>query len=102
MATLTKQQAIVDNYNHLMVPLYYMPFFGMAKLFGVLGMWSPFAIKKELFREGAQWGVLLYFLGATLTHILAGDEAGKAVAPAVLTALALASMVTFQKTRSAA
>jgi hypothetical protein len=99
---LTKAPPIVENLTHLTVPLYYMPYFGVMKVLGALGLLSTLVIKTPVLREGAQWGFLLYYAGAAATHLLAGDSLGQSVAPLVLTLLSLGSLVVFQQTRSQA
>lgn len=85
-------EPLIQSFTRLGVPLYYLPFFGALKVAGALGLWSAPVVKTDVLRIGAQWGLVFYFLGAGVTHVLAGDG-GNAPTPFVLTVLAVASLV---------
>jgi len=89
---------IVESFARLGLPAFYMGYFGLMKVLGVLGLFSPLLLKKDLFREGAQWGFALYYIGATATHVMANDTANIAGA-AVLAVVSVASLALFQRTR---
>ncbi|MEW5848471.1 MAG: DoxX family protein [Myxococcota bacterium] len=86
--------ALLQSFGNLRLPTYYLPFFGVLKVLGMLGLFSEPVVKTDVLRQGAQWGLLFYFVGASVTHVLANDAA-HAGAPVVLALLALTSLVLY-------
>ena len=86
--TLTKNPQVVGNMTKLDVPDSWMPWLATAKIAGTLGLLAGLAIPP--LGGAAAIGVVLYFIGALITHLRKKDYE---IAPVVvLTLLATAAL----------
>ncbi|WP_418958224.1 DoxX family protein [Streptomyces tritici] len=86
--TFTRNPQIVGSMTKLDVPETWLPWLATAKLAGALGLLAGLAV--PLLGGAAAVGVVLYFVGALITHLRKKDYA---VAPVVvLTLLAVAAL----------
>lgn len=69
-ADLIKIEPIKESFKHIGFPEFMLPFFGLAKLFGSIGIMIK---SKPLLREWAYAGIIFYFIGATYIHLALGD-----------------------------
>ncbi|MFJ7129519.1 DoxX family protein [Streptomyces sp. NPDC098101] len=87
--TFTRNPQIIDNMTRFGVPESWFPWLAAAKAAGAIGLLVGLAV--PALGEAAAIGVILYFLGAVITHLRAKDYV---VAPAaVLALLAAAALV---------
>ncbi|MFJ6249334.1 MULTISPECIES: DoxX family protein [unclassified Streptomyces] len=87
--TFTRNPQITGSMTKLGVPESWFPWLATAKAAGAIGLLVGLAV--PALGVAAAIGVVLYFLGALVTHLRAKDHA---VAPvAVLTLLAAAALV---------
>ncbi|WP_432127081.1 DoxX family protein [Streptomyces sp. bgisy082] len=87
--TFTRNPQITGSMTKLGVPESWFPWLAAAKAVGAIGLLVGLAV--PALGAAAAIGVVLYFLGALVTHLRAKDYA---VAPvAVLTLLAAAALV---------
>ena len=87
---VTKHPAVVAGLHETLgVPLGLLPVLGALLLLGALGLWV--GIKVPRAGIAASIGLILYFLGAVVTHIAAGDLKGlmSPLVPLLLATLAL-------------
>ncbi|WP_053174689.1 DoxX family protein [Nonomuraea sp. SBT364] len=87
---LAKEKGVTATMTQLGVPLRWFPLLAVLKIAGALGLlagifYRPLGI-------AAAVGVVLYFAGATVTHLLAKDVKGT-VMPTVLTAASTAPLL---------
>jgi hypothetical protein len=73
-AKLAKDEKIVKGITGLGVPLSWFPFLAACELAGAVGLviglwWAPLGIAAAI-------GVILYFVGAVISHLRAGDMKG--------------------------
>ncbi|MFD5033957.1 DoxX family protein [Streptomyces sp. NPDC058220] len=82
LATFTRQEKVVGSMSALGVPDTWFPRLATLKALGAVGLlaglWVP------LIGAAAAIGVILYFIGAAITHLRAKDYA---IAPVVVLAL---------------
>lgn len=88
-AKLTRDDRIVTGITGLGVPLSWFPFLAACELAGAVGLlvglvFAPLGIAAAI-------GVILYFVGALIAHLRAGDRA--IVPPSLLLALAIAALI---------
>ena len=85
---LGRVEMIAEAMSGLGYPPYVMTMLGVAKLLGVATLLAPgFALQKEW----AYAGFTINMLGATASHVFAGDPLSASVPPAVLLLVLLAS-----------
>ena len=85
---LTRIEMIREGMTHLGYPVYVMTILGIAKLLGVAALLIP---GKPLLKEWAYAGFTFNLLGATVSHLFAGDPFSETVRPAVLLLVGAAS-----------
>jgi hypothetical protein len=68
-----KQKQVVAGITGLGVPLNWFPFLGAAELAGAVGLIAGLAVAP--LGLAAATGVIVYFIGAVVTHLRAGDRA---------------------------
>jgi hypothetical protein len=73
--------AIVEVMSHLGYPVYMMTMLGVAKLLGVGALLAP---GRPLLKEWAYAGFTFNLLGATASHVFAGDAMSETIRPALL------------------
>ena len=88
-AKVARDERIVTQLTGIGVPLAWFPRLALAEFAGALGLvaglvWRPFGIAAAI-------GLVLYFVGAVVTHVRAGDVKGLP-APAVLLVLSAAAL----------
>ncbi|MFB6829175.1 DoxX family protein [Streptomyces hydrogenans] len=87
--TFTRNPAVAGNMTKLGVPDTWLPWLGTAKAAGALGLLAGLAV--PALGTAAAIGLVLYFVGAVVTHLRAKDYE---LAPAlVLTVLPAAALV---------
>ncbi len=86
---LTRQPMVVDMLTGLGVPASWLPRLATAELAGGIGVLVGLAV--TWIGVAAASGLILYFLGAVVTHVRAHDKA--IAAPIVLAGLAVAVLV---------
>jgi hypothetical protein len=86
--TFTRNEAITASMGKLGVPDSWLPRLATLKAAGAVGLLAGLAV--PLIGSAAAVGVVLYFIGAVITHVRAKDfEIAAPVALAVLAAAAL-------------
>ncbi len=85
---LLRADPMRDGMLRLGYPLYVMSLLGVAKLLGVAALLAP---GRPLLKEWAYAGFTFNLLGATASHVFAGDPLGETVPPALLLCVAAAS-----------
>jgi hypothetical protein len=88
-AKLTRDERVVTGLTGIGVPLKWFPFLAACEVAGAVGLlvgiaYAPLGI-------AAAVGVILYFVGAMITHLRARDKA--IIPPLVLLALAVAALL---------
>lgn len=73
-ADLLQIEPIKESFKHIGFPPYMLPFFGVVKLLGCVGILMK---SKPMLREWAYAGIIFYFIGATYIHIALGDGIDK-------------------------
>ncbi|MFE3542812.1 DoxX family protein [Nocardia sp. NPDC059177] len=89
-AKLVEDEEITSTMTRLGVPLTWLPALAVLEFAGALGLLA--GIVYRTFGIAAGIGVVLYFVGAVLSHVRAKDIAGSPV-PLVLTLAAAAPVV---------
>ena len=82
VATLTRNPAVVGSMRKVGVPDGWLPWLAAAKLAGALGLLAGLVV--PVLGEAAAIGLVLYFVGAVVSHVRVKDYA---VAPAVVLAV---------------
>lgn len=85
----------VEVFRHLGYPDYLLPFIGVAKLLGVLGVLNPYFPR---LREWAYAGLAIDVTGAFYSHISVGDPLPMTLGPVIALALILGSYFLYRKT----
>ncbi len=88
VAHLVRVEPIAESMVGLGYPLYVMTILGVAKLLGVAALVVP---GRPLLREWAYAGFTFHLIGATASHLFAGDPLGPTLPPVVLLGLLVAS-----------
>ena len=78
---LLRAAPMAEGMAALGYPAYMMTLLGVAKLLGVTALLAP---GRSLLKEWAYAGFTFNLLGATASHLLAGDPIGDALPPFVL------------------
>lgn len=86
---LTRQPSVVDMLSGLGVPSSWLPRLAAAELAGGIGLLVGLSVPAIGIAAAA--GVVVYFVGAVITHLRADDKA--IVAPVMLGIFALAALV---------
>lgn len=87
--------AMRESIQHQGFPVYFLPFFGIAKLLAVVVIVIPLA---KYLKLPAYAGLFWYFLGAVYSHVAVGDSIAM-TAPAILCLfLVIVSYLTWRKT----
>jgi len=89
--------AMKESIQHQGFPVYFLPFFGIAKLLAVITIAVP---KVPLFAKlklSAYVGLFWYFLGAIHSHIAVGDSVETSMGAIIAFALILVSYFTWGK-----
>lgn len=81
---------MVESFAKMGYPAYVMTLLGMWRVSGALAILAP---RFPRLKEFAYAGVLFLTTGAAFSHAMAGDPAGKVVAPLFLLGLAAVSYV---------
>ena len=87
---LSGASQIRDTLAHLGYPAYILMILGTAKLLGSLALLQN---RSQVLREWAYAGFTINLIGATSSHLLAGDGVGVAIIPATLLVPLAASYV---------
>lgn len=74
--------------THLGYPPYFMTILGVCYVAAGVALLAP---RLPLVKEWAYAGLMFIYLGATVSHIWAGDDAKTLVGPVILAGLAVAS-----------
>ncbi len=85
---LLRTESFAEDIASLGYPLYLMTILGSAKLLGVAALLAP---GRPLLKEWAYAGFSFNLLGATASHVFAGDPFSETVRPAALLLLGAAS-----------
>lgn len=89
VAKLKKDPKVVGPISALGVPLSWLPRLAAAEFAGALGLLVGLAV--PAIGIAAATGLVLYFLGAVVTHLRAGDK--NIAAPGVLMLISVAALV---------
>jgi uncharacterized membrane protein YphA (DoxX/SURF4 family) len=84
----------VEVFRHLGYPDYLLPFIGVAKLLGVLGVLNPYFPR---LREWAYAGLTIDVVGAFYSHISVGDPLPMTLGPVIALVLILGSYFLYRK-----
>lgn len=84
----------LEVFRHLGYPDYLLPFIGVAKLLGVVGVLNPYFPR---LREWAYAGLVIDVVGAFYSHISVGDPLPMAIGPVIALALILGSYFLYRK-----
>jgi hypothetical protein len=87
-AHLLHLESIATSMNALGYPPYVMTILGVAKLLGVVALLAP---GRPLLKEWAYAGFTFNLLGATISHVAAGDPLAEWAGPVFLLALGATS-----------
>lgn len=68
---LIGHKMVIESAQHLQLPLYWVPFLGTLKILGTIGIIQN---KSFIVQEASYAGLVFYFIGATYSHIMVGDE----------------------------
>lgn len=90
LGQLSRAPEMVESFNKMGYPAYLMTLLGVWKVAGALALLAP---RLPRLKELAYAGILFLTTGAAFSHAMAGDPAGKVVAPLFVLALAAASYV---------
>jgi hypothetical protein len=88
-AFLAGPAEVVTTFHHLGYPDYFRQLLGVAKLLGVVALVAP--LPSATLREWAYAGFAFTCIGATASHVMSGDPAGKAIGSLFALALLLTS-----------
>ena len=88
---LSKNEALVNNFQQLGFPVFFVSILGLAKLLGALAIINPWFPK---LKEWAYAGFTFVLIGAVWTHLATHTSA---VAPLLFLGLLAVSYVWFQK-----
>ena len=88
VAHLTHLEFVAESMGALGYPEYFMTILGLAKLLGVVALLAP---GRPLLKEWAYAGFAFNLLGATASHVFAGDPMGHTVRPAIVLMICAAS-----------
>ncbi len=97
LGQLSASPEMVASFEKLGYPAYLMTLLGAWKVLGALAIVVPGLPR---LKEAAYAGILFLLTGAAFSHAMAGDPAGKTVAPLFMLALALVSYVLRPASRS--
>ncbi|MEV6108610.1 DoxX family protein [Streptomyces sp. NPDC051940] len=89
-AKLVRDEKIVEGMRRAAVPDSWLPRLATLEILGALGLLAGIWLRPLGIAAAA--GVVLYFIGAVITHLRAGDGANAPV-PTVLAVLAAAPLV---------
>ena len=81
-------------FRHLGYPDYLLPFIGVAKILGAIGVLQPLFPR---LKEWAYTGLMIDVLGAFYSHISVGDPASGWVPPLIAILLILISYILYRK-----
>jgi hypothetical protein len=84
----------LDIFHQLGYPSYLLPFIGVAKLLGVIGVLQPFFSR---LREWAYAGLVIDVVGAFYSHISIGDTPARVSGPVIALALILGSYILYRR-----
>jgi len=87
---LLRADPMREGMQTLGYPLYVMTILGVAKLLGVVALLVP---GRPLLKEWAYAGFTFNLIGATASHVFAGDPLSEALPPVFLLCLGAASYV---------
>lgn len=87
----------VDVFTHLGYPTYLLPFIGVAKILGGIGILQPWFPR---LKEWAYAGLVIDVVGAFYSHLSVGDGPSGWVAPLIGLLLILVSYALYRKTTS--
>jgi hypothetical protein len=88
LAHVTRAEQMAESMVALGFPIYVMSILGVAKLLGVVALLVP---GQPFLKEWAYAGFTFDLLGATASHLFAGDPVGSVVPPIVLLLIGAAS-----------
>jgi uncharacterized membrane protein YphA (DoxX/SURF4 family) len=88
-------ESVVQSMQFLGYPLYLMKILGFAKILGAIAILSG---RLPKMKEWAYAGFTFNFLGATASHVLAGDSASATVIPFVFFIALMVSYALWLKT----
>ena len=86
--TLTKP-AVKVSMEHLGFPDYFRVELGITKVIGVIFLWVPVRLLKEI----AYIGFAVVFISASIAHLAVGDPVGKVIAGIIFLAILLVSYI---------
>jgi hypothetical protein len=87
-AHLGRVELVAESMGALGYPGYFMTILGTAKLGGVVALLAP---RLPLLKEWAYAGFTFNLVGATASHVLAGDPFSEAIRPSLILLVAFAS-----------
>ncbi|MBC7898513.1 MAG: DoxX family protein [Saprospiraceae bacterium] len=87
----------VTIFTHLGYPIYLLPFIGVAKILGVIGVLVPGFPRLT---EWAYAGLVFDLIGAFYSHIAVGDPVSSWIFPVIALALVLGSYFLYHKTKT--
>jgi uncharacterized membrane protein YphA (DoxX/SURF4 family) len=84
----------VEIMNQLGYPPYLLPFLGVAKILGVIGVLQPWFPR---LREWAYAGLVIDVVGAFYSHISIGDVPSRTMGPLIALALISGSYILYRR-----
>ncbi|MDF2977159.1 MAG: DoxX family protein [Actinomycetospora sp.] len=90
-ADFTRAQFVLDNSASVGVPLSWLPPLGLLKAAGAAGLLLGL-LGVPVIGTAAATGLVLFFVGALVTHLRAGDHSASLAFPASFLLLALAAL----------
>lgn len=88
-AKLTKNPKVVENLTKVNVPMSWLPRLAVAEIAGGVGLLVGLAV--PAIGIAAAIGLILYFVGAVITHVKASDK--ELAPPAMFALLGVAALV---------
>ncbi|GLZ75664.1 hypothetical protein Afil01_04710 [Actinorhabdospora filicis] len=85
---LDRVDYVVETFQHLGYPLYFLTIMGVAKLLAVAVLLLP---RLPRLKEWAYAGLLFVYGGASVSHLAVGDEAPAVISPLGFAALTVAA-----------
>lgn len=84
----------VEVMDHLGYPPYLLPFLGVAKLLGVIGVLQPWFPR---LREWAYAGLVIDVVGAFYSHVSSGDPLPMTLGPVIALVLIFGSYILYRR-----
>lgn len=87
-------EPVKESFKQIDFPIYILPFFGLAKLAGSIGILIK---SQKIIKEWAYSGIIFYFIGAIYVHLAIGDGINKIIVPLIILLCTLISYLYSKK-----